>query len=546
MKKSVFRNAALVVLSAIGLASCGGDAGSYDNYDLLAVRISGSEKWSMVNSDGEIVYKNKFEEAPTAAYNGLFSVKENDGITVYSISDKETPQPVEGLKNLKCAGALNEDLMPVTFNNSRIAVVDKTGKKKFTLNPVDGSEVISCYMKFTEGMLAFKTEIGKFGFFNSKGEVAIEPKYSAVAPFSEGLSVVKGALASADVFSVIDKTGEVVFCLPDDFEVVCQGFKDGLIVAKYRGDMYLITTDGTQTKLPENIKGISDYNSKYIIFKNKDKYGVANIEGEELISPEYESIFFDSDDTVIAFRDIYGDESVKLSVSGKELKKTDYTIFEEDGKFGYIAAKGKDFFFVDNKFKVKGDSKFEDVSNNISYESQIVTDYINYQKATQQIVDVLKDGKIVNHKILDSAEDILGKCGVEDDKVGIKELVGPGFTGNVICYFDEQIGYPRSGAYRDLNGIVDLDVNPNAKMFMAVILLETNAEWGKKGAEALKKTFLKSGFQIIKENADGLNCLYKRGAMYVLAKSGKKDCYLKISDQSFLQDIEDVLLEGLE
>ena len=68
------------------------------NVDLIPVKISEKGKWSFINSMGEIIYEDEFKNEPSVAYNGFFSVEEEDGYSVYKVGPK-SPEIIKNLEN---------------------------------------------------------------------------------------------------------------------------------------------------------------------------------------------------------------------------------------------------------------------------------------------------------------------------------------------------------------------------------------------------------------------------------------------------------------
>ena len=56
------------------------------------------------------------------------------------------------------------------------------------------------------GKIAYKDSKGKWGFVNSDGKTAIEPKYDEAMSFSNGLAAVR----SGDKWGFINESGELV------------------------------------------------------------------------------------------------------------------------------------------------------------------------------------------------------------------------------------------------------------------------------------------------------------------------------------------------
>lgn len=93
---------------------------------------------------------------------------------------------------------------------------------------------------------------GHAGFVDAQGKVVIEPKYRAVAPFSEGLAAVAVAVGNGDGLGFIDKAGKLVipakFALPDGYFALLPAdsykFVEGMAVMPQNGKFGYIDRKG--------------------------------------------------------------------------------------------------------------------------------------------------------------------------------------------------------------------------------------------------------------------------------------------------------------
>lgn len=231
------------------------DEQSFDDVDLIPVKISKDAKWSMVNDKGEVVYDGEFTETPSIAINGVFSVKEKEGYSVYK-SDGKKPELLVNLEKLYAVGIMEDGLMPVVFPKSRISVVDASGKKIFEMTPVKNQEVVMCGLCYSDGMLAFKLDNGKFGFYDQSGKVAVDPVYDNIGNFNEGLAIVgkvKNDSTDEYNYSVIDRSGKMVFKLKDSYKPYSLNFNGGYFIVKKEDRLILIDKKGEEKKLPARL-----------------------------------------------------------------------------------------------------------------------------------------------------------------------------------------------------------------------------------------------------------------------------------------------------
>ena len=487
----------------------------------------------MINDKGEIVYDSEFKKRPTASYNGLFTVEEGKGLTVYKVGGNK-PEAVSGLENLKDAGFLEDGLMPVTFPDKRISIVDADGKTKFELTPIKGLEIISCSPGYKEGLLLIKTQEDKYGYVDKSGKSVIAPDYDVASDFSEGLAVVgKRDDKESDEYSlsVIDKSGKTQFKIKEGYRPISEQFNYGYILAKKEDRVYLINSKGEETKLNSKISYVRDYNDKYIIFANEDgEVGVANFNDEIIIRAKYDQIVFGNGDFFLAKKDSDDKDYVKLDTKGEESnEKIDYEEVYPFKQFGYFAKEGKTYVLLNEDFKKKGKEEFFDVNPSWS-RGHVYTDYFNTGEVASTMVKMIEGNKVGNLKLGALASQIFRGKSPSDytykSEVEFDDLAKKGFRYNISVY----------GTFSEKIADYDYDYysynrhyywNPASKMSIISIVMESSSKWGKKGQDALKDALSSAGYKFLKEGKFGENysAAFKKGNVIVIAESdfdGKK------------------------
>lgn len=515
-------------IMCLAFSSCGGSSSpSFDKVDLIPVTTSKTGKWSMVNSKGEIVYDSEFKNQPTAAYNGLFSVKESKGFTVYKIGGK-SPEAVNGLENLKDVGYLEDGLMPVTFPGKRIALVDVYGETQFELNPTKGVEITCCAPGFSDGMLWFGTDDDKYGFVDKTGKIIIQPTYKDVSNYSEGLAVVTKVNDnnnSDKTVLIIDKSGKEVFKLKDGYELVTRNFKHGYIVARNDGRFYLFNKKGEEKKLSAKIASVYDYNGKNIIYRDEDgDVGVMDFDDNIIIRPKYNFIAFGLGNFFIAKKESDSKELVKIDTNGEESsEKIDYNSVAALGKFGYIAQEGKTAVMLNDKFTKKGKEEFFDI--NMSWDrGTVYSNYLDIPGVAETVVNMIDGNKVGYLTLGTPASLVFGSRSPNNYSTwqtvySIEDMAHKGFLYNISasCHFNRSVVDIYITSRYDLAYKLD----PYSKIEYISLKLYTQSDWGKKGQEALKRALEANGFTLIKDgkNNDAYSSLYKKGSVLVVASS---------------------------
>lgn len=316
MKFIVKPTAKLMLLTSLALTSCGGN--DFDNsIDYIPVQTEQHGKWGFIDANGDFLFEDEFEQMPAMAVNGYFYAPLQNGITVYKAG--KTPEAVPGLDNLMDAGCMTEGRIPAIHKDQRIKYHDKDGKELFTLDPVDGKEIISVCSSFYEGMSGFLTEDKKCGFIDTRGEVVIKPVYDLAGVFSYGMALVM----RDSVNMVIDKKENILF-----------KFKNGDQPSTiYKGKVSLRNSDTGQwlivdvkskdvTKFGADIISIDWFDRDYAIIRDKNSLcGLADSNGLILIKPRYEAMLPGFSDNFIAYDDgrvsLVNDRGEETAVIGK-------------------------------------------------------------------------------------------------------------------------------------------------------------------------------------------------------------------------------------
>lgn len=209
------------------------DWGGNFNEGLAPVCING--KWGYIDQKGKMIIEAKFFSADSfnegLAVVGVFfdTPDENDRVGCYAYIDKTGKYIIE--PKFTSAFSFSNGLARVTHFDSTHSYINKTGEDVFI------SDVFT--EDFFDELARFKTNgnmpDSKMGFRNKKGEVIIEPKYSFVGDFSEGLASVVGD----EQEGFINTKGELIIDLKTSGLSIGHrsDFSEGL-AAVYKGDKW--------------------------------------------------------------------------------------------------------------------------------------------------------------------------------------------------------------------------------------------------------------------------------------------------------------------
>ena len=550
---------AIALALSVTFASCSGNKSEniWDSVDLIPVKLSKKGNWSMINQKGEIVYEDEFKNTPSPSVNGVLSVKEGDAVCLYSTTG-DKPELIPNGDNLKDAGLLREGLIPVVRANERITLVDKKGNVKYTLDPIDGREIVSCRPMYNEGLLGIAMEDGKMGYLDASAKPVIKPDYDFAGFFNGGLALVGKQVSDSTgtemKYSVIDRKGNEVFKLKDSYEMVSYGFIDGYMLVKNDDKYLLLDKKGEPTAVPGKADRITSYNSKYIIFENEDDdAGVMTLDGEIVIRPKYKKINFDGEDSFFAVKRGEKNVTFRLDKNGEETGRMECDDIESAGKFGYFMKDGKTITQVDKEGKAISKEEFYEVSL-LLFPGLIESDYFNVEAAANSLVDNITDTGMTGASLGESAAEVFkGKSANAYSyrfKATLSDLTKKGyrFRTSTEAYFTSDIArYVPGGQAFD----------PESKLHMLETFLTAESEFGKPGYDAVMKALKAKGFTVVKEGMkkyenDVYSALLKKGALLLwvnVSKAGKTamtTMAVAKADSDFESTILDAILAGNE
>lgn len=520
MRHSLFSAFFLTILGALTLSSC--SKGPIDNVSLVPVKLEDG-KWSFVDKNGKIVLEDEFENMPSVVYNNVFSVMEDDGYSVYTLENNRL-FVLGDLEGLASVGYMEDGLIPAAKEGQRIAVYNSNGHKKFDINAVNGKEVSAVASGYSEGMLPFTTEDGKWGYFDENGNVAIKPAYDWVGSFSEGLAVVmKKSVNDPEklLYSVIDKKGETVFRMKDKLRPADSyagtHFTNGCIIAVDDNHSYLYDKKGELSKLGGKIKRALLTDGKYVIFiDDKDKWGVSRTDGEIVIRPKYDFIIFSNLDPynvsapggADGFICMNGDSGfVLLDKNGDQKEKFDEARnMIPFGGFGFFVRDDKNWSQVDKNANLICGDDFEKINTDRCAYPLVQSDRVDYSDIVDEIADMITETGIKPYQLGSSPEALFAGESPNDyaESYNYGELKylnthGTDYSTSGSGYFSA----PITDYYYNTD-ISSYGYKWNSGSRLTQILLEVsvpNKKWGAKGNDALAKELETRGFTIVKKGS---------------------------------------------
>ncbi len=273
------------------------------------VRISSD--YGIIDPQGKFIVKPKFNKILPYSKDGIAIVR-YDGSGSYGLIDQEGNKI--GNRKYQKIEPFSEELALVKLNN-RYGYVDS-----------EGNEIVApIYTRaepFVENRARFIQD-GRWGFLDKSGQEIIPAQYSRSLDFKEGRAVVYFGYRNA---GLIDPNGNYIleptinrlvdfaegrglvrrneksYCyITDDRKFYkglfqkATGFQCGVAAIKLDGRWGLINTNGLELTLPKFHK-VGDFNNGHALIHINRMSGIAGLQGEILIPPEYEYIRYAGND----------------------------------------------------------------------------------------------------------------------------------------------------------------------------------------------------------------------------------------------------------
>lgn len=508
----------------------------------------------MVGPDGKMLFSDEFSNEPSMVINGLFHVEENDAYSVYKAAEK--PQLVQGLEGLKDVGEYSEGVLPIVRPQHRIEYVNADGKTKFTLEPVDGKEIVCVQPFFMDGLAYIITEDNKWGVINPKGKVVIKPSFDFMYMFKDGYALAANKKDDDITACIINKKGEQVVKFKKDMEPVEYFVTNGTIAAKYDDRYGFLNLKGEFTKCPSKVEGIGNRNSKYYAYKSSDgDWGVMDYDGEILVRAKYNEILL-LEDKIIAQKD---GEAQILDSSGETLSTIDdasdiiclAAFFSTEFK---ITAQDRDTYTLyDLQGKQVGKETFWDLGKTFS--TNVTSDFFDVNAVTTKVLNYIDDDGIAGVKIGDTASKHIDKEKDLSDYKGSMFIDGSDkveggykYTASFNIYADNTIvnsepvyktSYIGSYSYEAFDHY-DYTVNANSKICTEILQINAETDFYDDAFEPIYKGLKKKGWSEFEKTSNYAYLKKNDKAILLFPASKSQLCLAVLEDKNVYSVIDNV------
>ncbi|MDF5711983.1 MAG: WG repeat-containing protein [Nostoc sp. S4] len=150
-----------------------------------------------INEAGQVVIKQQFQDAQLF-YEGLAAVKVGESWGFINHKGEFVIRPIYTRVH-----PFSEKLALVYSGEESPIFIDRRGN--VVIEPKENWKFIG---GFKEGLTPVEVK-GKWGFINTKGEIAIEPKFDGVRGFSDGLAFVRVGAYEEALVGYIDRSGKL-------------------------------------------------------------------------------------------------------------------------------------------------------------------------------------------------------------------------------------------------------------------------------------------------------------------------------------------------
>ncbi|MDA1336165.1 MAG: WG repeat-containing protein [Bacteroidetes bacterium] len=265
----------LVALFGLFLFATGCGSGGGEVFDLFPVSNGGEVMY--IDREGKIVINPQFASGRVFKEGLALVSQSTDEGGAYSFIDKEGK--FINSQRFTDATRFSEGKAWVVSEASFPVCISPTGETLFSLREAFHAR------PFHEGLAAYsiETEEGdRWGFVNAEGTVAINPQFTNVGSFSEGLC---GVQAESGKWGFIDSDG--VFVINPQFDDLTNQsfFRNGRCVIESNNDCGAIDRSGTYTINPQFDEMVDD--GDWFMVEMDGRYGWCDSDGKFIINPQF-------------------------------------------------------------------------------------------------------------------------------------------------------------------------------------------------------------------------------------------------------------------
>ncbi len=285
------------------------------------------DRWSMVATDGSVIFEDEFKLEPTLMSCDRFFVKNSkDLYDLYKMDGENAEMLESGFKEVSvfCGGRA-----VVARKGQPVSIIDTEGKEIKKLDKIAG-KTVERVSPFYFGTAVFTTIDGKEGVIDMDGKCIVKPEYKDIEQGYDGYYVAeRGNDSTSTSFDLLSPGGKKLFSK----KMGDGGYSQ---VGRYSDGMLPVATG----EYPDRKWGILDKDGKELI-KPSEKYddlvpieggrimceidgecGLLDKEGKMVVRPKYERMDYVGNNMCIARRD--DDECFLIDKDGERVGDTKF------------------------------------------------------------------------------------------------------------------------------------------------------------------------------------------------------------------------------
>lgn len=358
----------------------------------MAIKLHNSHLWSIVDvNSGEVILEDEFRHRPSSIINGFFYVQDDEGnFNFYNLKDVRKPINKEPYK----------EVTDFSYDGHALAVKKGGGilllDKECNVVKELGKDIMECSSFSEEGTATFKDDGGKFGIINTKGDVIVKAQYDYAGNYTKDGVAIVGKRDSEELvnYKALDKEGNVLFSFTshdyDHFGDFSDGYMPVTVKEGSYYDVYFLDKSGKRTKKFGKSDGFNlpryAMHDGVTVYMEGHSYGLKNSEGDVLLRPKYDDLFFMKDKKYIARKDgnwgiINDEDEIVLPFEYKEL------MYLKDNRV--LVGSEHPYSIIDLEQKDITNEDFTDFS--LVSSTSVRSNYFDVRKVAQKYLDVLQD-----------------------------------------------------------------------------------------------------------------------------------------------------------
>ena len=351
--------------------------------------VFSSEKWGVINQDGEIVINPSYQEMiiipdkTKDVFICTYDINEEDGTYKTKALNRKNEEiftqydQIQVLENI-------DDNDNIWYEKNVLKVMQNG---KYGLIDLNGKKLLDCeydeinVMKGIENSLLIKKD-GYVGLVNNAGTILIDVKYSDIKNL--GTTYKEG-------YITIDENGKCGIVSTTKIQILENKYNE--IKQVYLGDNYYVVEDGKEkiinqageTLIDNGFDDIKSSTKRGIIFTQKDLYGEMSTSGDILIEAKYQDLKEAKEGIYIAKKDEkYG----IIDEKEKEKVPFEYTGIIYNEKANLFLAEDENYktTIINDKYETKLNGVLVELNVNDKYiRMRVGSDYKYYNLSLEEI-----------------------------------------------------------------------------------------------------------------------------------------------------------------